>query len=94
MAGLPQRTHHASIITKSAPRPKPRGTKIPPRGFEPSANLSQNLNNSQQGGAKCGALDSESRPIDPELAELVAAWPTLPEPIRAGILAMVRAASG
>jgi len=28
------------------------------------------------------------------LAELVAAWPTLPEPIRAGILAMVRAAGG
>ncbi len=28
----------------------------------------------------------------PELAELVTAWPMLPEPIRAGILAMVRAA--
>jgi hypothetical protein len=30
----------------------------------------------------------------PELAEVVSAWPTLPEAIRAGILAMVRAASG
>jgi hypothetical protein len=28
------------------------------------------------------------------LAAVVAAWPTLPEAIRAGILAMVRAASG
>jgi len=27
----------------------------------------------------------------PELAELIQAWPTLPEPIRAGILAMVKA---
>jgi hypothetical protein len=33
-------------------------------------------------------------PDDPELAALVAAWPTLPEAIRAGILAMVRAAGG
>ena len=32
-------------------------------------------------------------PADADLAAVVAAWPTLPEPIRAGILAMVRAAS-
>jgi hypothetical protein len=30
-------------------------------------------------------------PDDGALAELIAAWPTLPEAIRAGILAMVRA---
>jgi hypothetical protein len=29
----------------------------------------------------------------PDLAAVVAAWPTLPEPIRAGILALVRAAA-
>jgi hypothetical protein len=29
-----------------------------------------------------------------DLSEIVAAWPSLPEPIRAGILAMVRSASG
>jgi hypothetical protein len=28
---------------------------------------------------------------DPDLAAVMAAWPDLPEPIRAGILAMVRA---
>jgi hypothetical protein len=32
--------------------------------------------------------------LPPDLAELVAAWPTLPDPIRAGILAMIRAAVG
>jgi hypothetical protein len=31
---------------------------------------------------------------DPDLAALVAAWPSLPGAIRAGILAMVRAAGG
>jgi hypothetical protein len=30
---------------------------------------------------------------DPDLAAINAAWPTLPEAIRAGILAMVKAAS-
>jgi hypothetical protein len=32
--------------------------------------------------------------LPPDLAAVVAAWPTLPEPVRAGILAMVRTASG
>ena len=32
--------------------------------------------------------------LPPELAEVVDAWPELPEAIRAGIVAMVRAASG
>jgi hypothetical protein len=31
-------------------------------------------------------------PIDPDLARVVAAWKKLPEPIKAGILAMVGAA--
>ena len=30
----------------------------------------------------------------PELHMVIDAWPTLPEPIRAGVLAMIRAASG
>jgi hypothetical protein len=31
--------------------------------------------------------------MPPGLAAVISAWPDLPEPIRAGILAMVRAAS-
>jgi len=41
------------------------------------------------GGAKSGALGPE---ITPEVAEVLNAWPTLPPPVRAGILAMIRAA--
>jgi len=33
-------------------------------------------------------------PTDPELARIIAAWPTLPAPIRAGVLALVNAAMG
>jgi hypothetical protein len=32
-------------------------------------------------------------PTDPELAAVVAAWPMLPEPIKAAILALVRTAT-
>ncbi len=43
-------------------------------------------------GAESGAVDTEKVPIDPDLARLINAWPNLPEAIRAGIVAMVRAA--
>lgn len=39
----------------------------------------------EQGGAESGALD-------PELAEIVSAWEQMPAAIRAGILALVKAA--
>ena len=35
---------------------------------------------------------AENGPSDPELAAVVEAWPTLPEAIKAGILAIVRCA--
>jgi len=40
--------------------------------------------------ALCQRAESE----DPDLAAVNAAWPTLPEALKAGILAMVKAASG
>jgi len=42
---------------------------------------------SSEGGAESGA-------IEPLLATVVAAWPELPEALRAGIVAMVKTASG
>ena len=38
-----------------------------------------------------GAAVSFARRLDPDLAAVVDAWPSLPEPIRAGIIAMVEA---
>ena len=40
------------------------------------------------------ALPYAPSELAPDLAEVVAAWPALPEPIRAGILATIRALKG
>jgi hypothetical protein len=48
---------------------------------------------SEEGGAESGALATALGPDRSEYATLMNGWPTLPEPIRAGILAIVRAAS-
>ena len=35
----------------------------------------------------------QDEPTDPDLAAIIAAWPTLPAAMRAGVLAMVKVAS-
>jgi hypothetical protein len=35
--------------------------------------------------------NANAGPIDAYLTKVIAAWPTLPQPIKAGILAMIRA---
>jgi hypothetical protein len=37
---------------------------------------------------------AKTPPVDLELARLLAVWPTLPEAIRRGILAMIEASTG
>ena len=56
-------------------------------GIRTFPDSSTNLAISEQGGAESGALSL----VDPRLGSLIDAWPTLPEPIRAGILAMILA---
>jgi hypothetical protein len=46
-----------------------------------------------KGGAESGANDPQNDRIDPGLALLVERWDSLPEAVRAGIVAMVKAAS-
>ena len=45
-----------------------------------------------QPAAECAAPGDDLPPIDPELAEVIEAWPTLPPAIREAILSMPRAA--
>ena len=47
----------------------------------------------QPDGSVAHHLPTDNCHLPPDLAAVVAAWPTLPEPIRAGILAMVKAAA-
>lgn len=69
-------------------------------GFEPIANPSGNTLVPDSGGNKSGNTnarrdDSEgaTKPTDPDLAAVVAAWSDLPHAMRAGIVAMVKAGS-
>jgi hypothetical protein len=54
-------------------------------GVELPAHSPENCTDSPAGGAKSGAPD--------DLAAVLAAWPTLPAPIRAAVLALVRTAA-
>ena len=43
-------------------------------------------------GADAGAVETKREHLAPDLQALIDAWPALPEAIKAGILAMVKAA--
>lgn len=68
-------------------------------GFEPFAFSSGKPGQAETGGSNSGNIHPASGagephqagPADPELAELLAAWPTLPAAIKAGIIALARA---
>ena len=55
--------------------------------------LSENTGNHAHQRSLAPHLLHDTCNTDPDLAAVVAAWPELPEAIRVGILAMVRAAS-
>jgi hypothetical protein len=61
-------------------------------GIELPPETTGNPSGSDQSGAESGALGAREAPIDQELAAVVDAWPALPAAIKAGILAMIRAA--
>jgi hypothetical protein len=70
-------------------------------GLEPTPKTPSETQVSDSGGNKSGnngagvsaPIRPPERPADPDLAALVAAWPALPSAVRAGIVAMVRAAA-
>jgi len=67
-------------------------------GFEPSPVTGGYYNHLQQRGipsaAQSGAVERQPSPDDPELRRVTAAWPMLPEPIKAAVLALVDTVSG
>ena len=48
--------------------------------------------NSEDGAAPGSAAGAENAPIDPDLELIIHKWTDLPQTLKAGILAMVRAA--
>jgi len=97
LAHRPDLLNKLPNTTQEMRRPKIKfalNLQLPPRGLEAPANSLGNTANPAPGGAKSGALIPKKPATDPALAALIDAWPTLPEAIRAGILAMVRAAGG
>lgn len=75
--------------------------QVPPDGLELAPKTPRILGVDAKPGTESGTLGPDSAPQTPpqaplpaDLAHLVKAWPTLPPAIRAGILAMVKAAGG
>jgi len=67
-------------------------------GLEPNSASPSSANDLKKsapaGGAKSGALGSQSGPIAPDLALVIDAWPTLPEAARRQVLGIVRTPDG
>jgi hypothetical protein len=61
------------------------------QGFA-AKSVPRNAGHAAAGGAKPGAVSADPSPADPYLVRIVAAWPTLPEPIRRALLALVESA--
>tara|TARA_B100000029_G_scaffold332468_1_gene324675 strand:+ start:195 stop:620 length:426 start_codon:yes stop_codon:yes gene_type:complete len=66
--------------------------QVPPAGIELKPYSSGRVAKSKTGAAKSAAVGDDLPPIDPELASVIEAWPTLPPAIREVVLAMLRAA--
>lgn len=70
-------------------------TGVEPVSVAPQATQWQDLTDSAVSDWRIDArIQPANSPISGDVAELVAAWPALPEPIRAGVLAMIRSATG
>ena len=60
-------------------------------GIEQPPASQENNTPSAQGGAESGAVGGEIDHLEPDLAEIVKAWPALSAAVRKGIVEMVRA---
>jgi hypothetical protein len=59
-----------------------RGVRVGDAGTELRADFSQNSQQTAASAAKSGAIPIDSIAVDPDLATVEAAWPTLPKATR------------
>jgi hypothetical protein len=69
-------------------------TDYPRQGSNNSQKLQEPRESASTQAQKTAHFSADQPAHDPELTALIDAWPTLPEAIRAGISAMIRAAGG
>ena len=68
--------------------------QAPRVGLEQSENSPRRVQVSETGAAKSAAVGDKYTPDDPDLAQVIDAWHTLPPDTRTAILAIVAAAHG
>jgi len=68
--------------------------KVEAAGIEPPRENTGKTALPAESGAKSGTLGAHFGPAPTDLRTVIDAWPTLPEAIRADIVAMVRTAGG
>ena len=61
------------------------------RGLEQTALALSKTLISETRGTESGTLNGQNSPPDPDSAEIVAAWPKLPEHVKTAVLALARA---
>lgn len=67
------------------------GREADGEGFDGTPVLPGEIRISEKGGAESGAVSSKTAPIDPDLARIIDAWPTLPETTRVAIVRAIQA---
>jgi hypothetical protein len=82
-SGLPRVAKNCGVM---------QNTKVAGTGFEGSRNSLRKQRNASTRDALCGALVEPASIPDARLAEIVATWPQLSEPIRVAVLSLIRAA--
>jgi hypothetical protein len=95
---VPCPAHREDATARGNVRPHREISMVPPRGLEQDSVTYDKdkylRNRTTEGGAKSGANRAAVLSSDSGLEQVAAAWPNLPEPVKAGILAMVRASAG
>jgi hypothetical protein len=91
-----KKTPDATSVKRERKTINHKRLQVAEAGIEPdsvSGDAASGLRQSQsQSGTESGTVGGDSAQLDPDLATLVVAWPSLPETTRQSIVAMIRGA--